>query len=226
MPEIAGTMPAVRERPKVAKRPTVSAPKVAEKATVFKKKAEPEPSQSRAITGHTMPEKKPLVLKKAEPKRDLLPTVAGPTLPKKKPLVKKKPRAKGDAKPGAKEGIRPEQWRAVNWLPWLPLAVGIALGFLAPQIYALAAHWDPWGLRAVFPFVQLAALHEIGMSDELTRTVPQLMLYLQFPLEGLLVASNLRRGMRPSKAAGPILPLHFVAGLVLWIVALGSARHI
>jgi hypothetical protein len=97
---------------------------------------------------------------------------------------------------------------------------------LAPQIHTLAALWNPWGLRILFPFVQLASLREVGMSDELTRTLPQLMLYLQFPLEGILVADNLRRGLRTVKAVGPIVPLHFVAGLVLWIVALGSSRPI
>jgi len=113
-----------------------------------------------------------------------------------------------------------------NWINFVPLAVGIALGFVAPQVHALAGHWGPWGLRAMFPFVQLAGLREIGMSDELTRTLPQLMLYLQFPLEGLLVAGNLRRGMRLSKAIEPIAALHLVCGLVLWLVSLGASRPI
>jgi hypothetical protein len=164
LPHIAGTLPRVKERPKVARRPTL----------------------------------------------------VGPSMPKKKPLIMKKAALSAKATPA----------RATRWGSLIPLAVGIALGFVAPEIHALASLWDPWGMRVVFPFVQLAGLHEIGMSDELTRTLPQLMLYLQFPLEGLLVASNLRRGMRLTAAIGPIPALHFVSGLVLWIVALGSSKPI
>ena len=115
---------------------------------------------------------------------------------------------------------------AGSWISWAPLAVGIVLGFLSPQLHALAAQWDPWGLRIVFPVVQVLGLRELGIGDELNRTLPQLMLYLQFPLEGLLVAMNMRRGMRFAMAIGPIPALHFVCGLVLWIVALGSLKPI
>jgi len=77
-------------------------------------------------------------------------------------------------------------------------------------------------MRAVFPFVQLASLHEIGMSDELTRTLPQLMLFLQFPLEGLLARGSLKRGAALSAAIGQILFLHAMGLLVLWLVAIGT----
>jgi hypothetical protein len=237
-------MPAVKERPKVTKRPTINGPATPPKDSLVKKKAEPKPEKRAVLvdptpsektlpfqksaepnpdhrltaTAPTMPVKKPLVKRKAEPKRDMLPATTAPTIPEKKPLVTKQAKAAAAA--------RPEQTRAVSWLRWLPIAAGIAIAAVAPQIHALAALWDPWGLRVIFPFVQLTGLHEMGMSDELTRTVPQLMLYLQFPLEGLLVAANLRRGMRLSAAVGPIPALHFAAGLVLWIVALGSVRQI
>jgi hypothetical protein len=126
----------------------------------------------------------------------------------------KQPVASKVDKPAASKGIR--------WTSWLPIAAGIAISSVAPQLFALAGHWNPWGQRVLFPLVQLVGLHEIGMSDELARTLPQLMLYLQFPLEGLLVASNLRRGQNLSRAFGPVPGLHFVFALVLWIVALGS----
>jgi hypothetical protein len=219
VPEIAGTLPEVKLRPRVTKRPTISAPRLPEKKPFVEKKAEPKPEPSqRYLIGATIPEKKPLVKRKAESNPDQRPTVTGATMPKKKPLVTKKAKTAAEAKPTLK--------RTFTFRPWYPIAAGIALAFLAPTIHTLASHWDPWGLRVVFPFVQLTGLHEIGMSDELTRTMPQLMLYLQFPLEGILVADNLRRGMGPVKAIGPIVPLHFVAVLVLWIVALGSSRLI
>jgi hypothetical protein len=106
---------------------------------------------------------------------------------------------------------------------WWPVLVGVALGFFAPQIRDLVEPYDPWGMRAVFPFVQFFGLREIGMSEELTRTLPQLMLYLQFPLEGLLTKFTLGRGVHAINALAQLVFLHVVAALVLWIVALGTA---
>lgn len=268
MPNFAGTIPAVRERPKVAKKPTIlpppaesakrsqktkempaarltlvpavprtaaaETPRPAPAATVEEPKtvdAAAVPASNGTQTARSAPAEAAMkdrlsVVRratsiaptippvKARPKVAKRPTITGPTIPAKKPLVKKK------AEPKESTG------GAASWIPWLPLAVGIVLGFIAPQLFALASVWNPWGLRVVFPFVQFVGLREIGMSDELTRTLPQLMLYLQFPLEGLLVANNLRRGMRASIAVSPIFFLHFVSALVLWIVALGSSRLI
>jgi hypothetical protein len=241
VPEFAGTIPAVKERPKVTRRPTIPGPTIQQKQPLVKKKAEAKPEKHLALeagavadktppaekkveqkpvqrlyeTAPMMPVRKPLVKKKAVARQSVVPTSTGPTMPKKKPLVTKQAKAAA--------AVKPEQAKAANRVRWAPVAVGIALGSLAPAIYALSALWDPWGLRIVFPFVQLAGLHEFGISHELTRTLPQVMLYLQFPLEGVLVGSNLRRGMKLSAALGPIPGLHFAAGLVLWIVALGSS---
>lgn len=279
MAEMIGTIPAIKERPKVAKRPTIHATPVAKPSSKEIKKLaaaipapaqtagrfEPKDSKPKLNAAHMAagPVKEPVcavaadavpttvepvkavalaVLDRAavpaglsasaalavstippvreRPKVAKKPTIfasktTGATIPAKKPLLKKKAAAE-----------QKQQSPAMNWMSWAPVAVGIVLGFLSPQLHALAAQWDPWGLRIVFPVVQVLGLRELGMSDELTRTLPQLMLYLQFPLEGLLVAMNLRRGMRFSMAIGPIPALHFVCGLVLWIVALGSLKPI
>jgi hypothetical protein len=214
VPEMTGTIPAVKERPKVTRRPTIAAPATPQKHPPVKQKAELKSEMHLAPKVGNVAEK-PLVARKSEAKRGADFTNIGPTMPAKKPLIAKQ------AKVVAAD-TKPKQTKKAGQSRWAPLAVGIALGSLAPAIYALAALWDPWGVRIVFPFVQLSGLHEIGFSHELTRNLPQLMLYLQFPLEGLLVASALRRGKRLGAALGTIPPLHFAAGLVLWIVALGS----
>jgi hypothetical protein len=207
VPNFAGTIPVIKQRPRVTRRPTIPGPATPQKQPL-RKKADPEPAKRVALEAGAVAEKiplaekklelRPLVKRKTEAKRGVASSNIGPTMPEKKPLVTKQAKA-------AAEAAKPKQAKSANQSRWAPLAVGIALGSLAPAIYALTALWDPWGLRIVFPFVQL-----------------QLMLYLQFPLEGLLVASNLRRGMKLSAALGPIPGLHFAAGLVLWIVALGS----
>jgi hypothetical protein len=179
LPKLAGTLPEVRERPKVAKRPTIFA------VPNPKPKLVPKSAAASVAAAH--------VDAKPEPK-----TVA-----------------KAESKPGA----APANWRSL-----IQLAIGILLAFLAPQILTLAIHWNPWGVRLVFPFVQLLALHDMGLSNELRRTLPQLMLFLQFPLEGLVVIGNLRRGKRFVQAAAPVVILHFMCVLVIWIVALGSQK--
>ena len=136
--------------------------------------------------------------------------VAG-TLPEKKPLVKVK--------------VRPGKIIRSGWALWWPLLAGAALGFLSPRMMSVVDGWDPWGVRVVFPFVQFCSLSDIGLSAEMTRALPELMLFLQFPLEGLLTVSNLRRGVKLSAAMTQLVFLHAVTALVLWIVAIGTAAH-
>ena len=111
-----------------------------------------------------------------------------------------------------------------GYLSWWPVAAGVVLGCLSPQLNSLLALYEPWGPRIVFPFVQFVGLHEIGMSAELTRTLPQLMLYLQFPLEGLLTKNSLSRGYKISSALGQLVFLHAVCVMVLWLVSLGGGK--
>jgi hypothetical protein len=152
-----------------------------------------------------MPE---LVDSKAEPEESARPiaprTVDGATLPLKKKQVNKREH------PGA------------NWVSRWPVAAGVLLGLFAPQLSSLAASYGPWGMRIVFPLVLLSGLHETGFSDELTRNLPQIMLFLQFPLEGLLTMMTLNRGGKLSGALAQLVFLHGVCVLVLWMVAGGA----
>ena len=111
-----------------------------------------------------------------------------------------------------------------GYLSWWPVAAGVVLGCLSPLLSSLLAAYEPWGPRIVFPFVQFVGLHEIGMSAELTRTLPQLMLYLQFPLEGLLTKNSLSRGVKITTALGHLIFLHAVCVMVLWLVSLGGGK--
>jgi hypothetical protein len=183
MPYIPGTMPGVKQRPKVARRSSISV------------QANPIPNTNSSMAVD------------AGPIAEAIPA------PKAQPAVKRTTAPAGKGK-------------ASGWPSWYPLAVGILLGFLAPVLYSLVVLWAPWGPRIVFPLVQIVGLREIGMSDELTRTLPQLMLYLQFPLEGILVASNMRRGKGIAMSIVPIPALHALCTLMLWIIALGSSRPI
>jgi hypothetical protein len=50
------------------------------------------------------------------------------------------------------------------------------------------------------------------------------MLYLQFPLEGLLTKNSLSRGYKISSALGQLVFLHAVCVIVLWLVSLDGAK--
>ena len=141
-----------------------------------------------------------------DPSQQAAPRIAaGPTMPSRK-----------DREMGRKPAPS-------GWVSWWPVAVGVTLACLAPWLRAQLAAYEPWGMRAVFPFVLFAGRRELGLSDELTRTLPQLMLYLQFPLEGLLTKLTLSRRVPLSKALGQLVFLHGVCVLILWLVS-GAAQ--
>jgi hypothetical protein len=109
----------------------------------------------------------------------------------------------------------PEQ----GWLSWWPLAAGLALGLLGPALRDLLAPLAPWSMRLVYPFVLLASHKEIGINDELALMLPQVMLFAQFPLEGLAIKFMLGRGIKLSTAIGQLVTVHLICTLVLWLVA-------
>lgn len=75
---------------------------------------------------------------------------------------------------------RKEQWEYL--VGYWPVALGIALACISPLLKTIVEPFKEWGMGIVFPFVALASRSELHMST----TVPEFMLFAQFPLEGLL----------------------------------------
>ncbi len=125
----------------------------------------------------------------------------------------------GPTLPGkhTQRGTRPSP--PSGWSLWWPVAAGLLLAVFAPGLREMALLWDPWGMRFLFPYVLLPGQPELGLGDELTRTLPRLMLYLQFPIEGLLTKINLSRGVRLSGALSQLVFLHAIGALVLFLVS-------
>jgi hypothetical protein len=107
-----------------------------------------------------------------------------------------------------------------GWVRWWPFAVGVGLACVAPQLRAWLGAWEPWGMRLVFPYVLLSGSHETGLSDEMTRMLPQLMLFLQCPLEGLLTRLTLRRGVSVAGALAQLVLIHALGAVVLTLIAM------
>lgn len=100
---------------------------------------------------------------------------------------------------------------------WWPVLIGVAAGIWAPALHHQLEDLAPWAVRLVFPFMELLGREEIGLSDELRKNLPQIMLFMQFPLEGLLTRLTLRQA-RMGRAVGQLVFLHLVASLILWII--------
>jgi hypothetical protein len=98
-----------------------------------------------------------------------------------------------------------------------PFAVGLCLGFLAPEALKLAYSLGYVVVRFFFPFSLLAARPEFGFGPSAAEILSTIALYLQFPLEGALATLNLRRHtpLRPTMIR---LALVHLAGAALLIL--------
>jgi hypothetical protein len=117
-----------------------------------------------------------------------------------------KPRAKTKQKPGA------------ALASWWPVGVGIFLCGFVPQWHALAMQMGVWAERLLFPLALLAQHREIGISEQMATVAPQIALYLQLPLDGLLTKLTLDRGRGLMAALMQLVMLHGLCAFVLWLV--------
>ena len=111
------------------------------------------------------------------------------------------------------------QW-LLGLLDYWPLALGVALGVVSPRLNAVLLHSHPWAMWVVFPFVLLAGRPELHAG-----TLPSIVLYLQFPLEGLIVQLAMRRHVTVPGVAGRVFYLHYLCLLQLLMIsgAVGQA---
>jgi hypothetical protein len=112
-----------------------------------------------------------------------------------------------------KRGARP-RYSAVVW----PLLIGLALAVIAPKLRDILEGFNPWIERLVFPYVLLAARPEFGLNWKFAGNLPKLILYLQFPLEGLLTMVNLRRRLHTGLAIGQLTFIHLVGAFGLFLL--------
>jgi hypothetical protein len=102
-----------------------------------------------------------------------------------------------------------------GWLTWWPLLLGILVTPFTVRAAGIMALAGPDALRVLYPWVQLVQSHIFTV--EIASTLSQAMMYLQFPLYGLLMALVLRaKGLLPAVIAAAVA--HF--GAVAIVVAL------
>ena len=115
----------------------------------------------------------------------------------------------------------------LQMLSYWPLVLGVLLGVLAPHLRALLVRRHPWTMWVVFPFVLLAGRPEIHAGVHLANVLPTIILYLQFPVEGLIVQWAMRRHRHVTVpgVAGRVFYLHYLCLLQLLMIsgAVGQA---
>jgi hypothetical protein len=99
-----------------------------------------------------------------------------------------------------------------------PIGIGILMALCAPFMADILESFKPWGMWLIFPFVELMGRPELHMGQEFQQSAPQIMLFLQFPLEGFLAKKFLRGQVTVRGVAGQVLFFHFLGVAQLWFV--------
>jgi hypothetical protein len=139
--------------------------------------------------------------------------------PTKKPLSR--PRSKrADSEPVIRYPTAdldkgpPPKFIQICW----PLVAGLILAFMAPTLQSDLLHAPRWAMWIVFPFVELAGRRDFGIPPLVTDTLPALILFIQFPIEGLLAFRSLGRRSSVAVALAPAFFLHAGGFFVLLLV--------
>jgi hypothetical protein len=102
-------------------------------------------------------------------------------------------------------------------LSWWPVLLGIAVTPFTAKTASVLALGGPWPLRMLYPFAQLLQRPELAFGESMGDTLAQGMMYLQFPLEGLLMRFLLK--YQPLLVSFLIVALFHLAaaGLLAWL---------
>ncbi|MGH9606555.1 MAG: hypothetical protein ACRD3N_12755 [Terracidiphilus sp.] len=100
-----------------------------------------------------------------------------------------------------------------------PVALGFGMGCYAPQMHKLLAQLPQWVMWLVFPFAILAGRPELHLYGEVSRILPLIAVYAQFPIEGLLARYVLRNSVTVPDVAREVLLFHFLGVAQLWLVS-------
>jgi hypothetical protein len=102
-------------------------------------------------------------------------------------------------------------------LSWWPVLLGIAVTPFTAKMASVLALGGPWPLRLLYPFAQLLQRPELRLGDSTGETLAQGMMYLQFPLEGLLMKMILKYRSVPVSFVIVALCHLAAVGLLAWL---------
>jgi hypothetical protein len=118
-----------------------------------------------------------------------------------------------------KAGAKKSRFGLVSF--W-PLAVAVFLAGFAPEWHSMAVQAGIWVMRFTFPYSLLASHRTMGLDGQMTTIMPQLALYAQLPIDGILMMLLLAFGRTLKSAIVQLLLLHAVCALVLWLITFAA----
>ncbi|GEM_PF-5028520 len=120
--------------------------------------------------------------------------------------------------PSTTTSKRKKKKSSPGWITWWPLVLGILVTPLTVRAAGVMALAGPDALRMLYPWVQLVQAHVLGFSGEIAGTLSQALMYLQFPLYGLVMSLLLRaKGFATALITTAII--HFGAAAIAVAVA-------
>ncbi|ACO31716.1 MULTISPECIES: hypothetical protein [Acidobacterium] len=106
------------------------------------------------------------------------------------------------------------------WQVLLPLALGIAATFGTVRLAAILTFMGPQPFSLLYPWVALFSGHPVGLSYDNASALSQMLLYLQFPLYGLLAGIVLFATRRFWRAVTAIFAVHIFGILLVLLMSL------
>jgi hypothetical protein len=127
--------------------------------------------------------------------------------------------AKAESKPEKKS--KKEEKAGFSFVYLWPVAVGLFLSGFAPEWQAIATQAGIWVLRFTFPFALLAAHRDIGIHPQMVTVLPQMAVYAQLPIDGVLLMLSLLRSKSLMTAIIHVTAIHALCTFVLWLIQTG-----
>ncbi len=123
----------------------------------------------------------------------------------------------GRPRPEARPANEKEKKSANLLLTWWPLLLGIAVTPFAIHAASIMALAGPSALMTLYPYVLLLKSPTLGLANGFGENLSQLLMYIQFPLYGAIMALILR-----SKslwiALASAATAHFAAVLLVFLM--------
>jgi len=102
-----------------------------------------------------------------------------------------------------------------GFLAWMPFILGILVTPLALRAASIVAITGSDGLTALFPWAQAIGASALHLPSDIATSTSQLLMYLQFPIYGLIMVKLRERGF--VVGFGAIALLH-VLGMIAAIM--------
>ena len=129
-----------------------------------------------------------------------------------------RPKRSGTRKKKQRQAAAP-RWGA-GWVGWWPLLVGIAVTLVTvktAEILPLMGADGLLKLRLLYPYALLLRQPQLGLSEQASDSLSQMMLYAQFPLYGLY--TSLAMKWKPLwTALMQVAAIHLLGFGVLWLL--------